>query len=115
LKLVFKNQVSIYSYKSQRSQIYRFSPAHSASDGLKSVKNFSFCVSFHLQNYLIETMQRARIALIGTGRMGDIRAKLMYSNPSVDFVSVVDMNEKKASALADKYSVSYKYVSIASI
>jgi predicted dehydrogenase len=51
-------------------------------------------------------MQKARIALVGTGRMGEIRARLMYCNPIVDFTSVVDMNGEKASALADKYSVS---------
>ena len=44
--------------------------------------------------------------LVGTGRMGDIRAKLMYGNPKIDFCGVVDLNTTVAEALAAKYSVS---------
>jgi len=38
--------------------------------------------------------------------MGDIRAKLMYGNPKIDFCGVVDLNTTVAEALAAKYSAS---------
>lgn len=47
--------------------------------------------------------QRARIVLVGTGRMGDIRAKLMYSNPKIDLCGIVDINTEAASAMASLY------------
>lgn len=37
-------------------------------------------------------LERARMALVGTGRMGEIRAKVMYANPFIDLVSVVDVD-----------------------
>ncbi len=49
--------------------------------------------------------QRARIVLVGTGRMGDIRARLMYSNPKIDLCGIVDINSEAASAMASLYQV----------
>ncbi len=49
--------------------------------------------------------QRARIVLVGTGRMGDIRAKLMYSNPKIDLCGIVDINTEAATAMASLYQV----------
>lgn len=48
--------------------------------------------------------RKARIALVGTGRMGDIRARLMYANPKIDFCGVVDVNQAAAHSLASMYS-----------
>lgn len=49
--------------------------------------------------------QRAKIVLVGTGRMGDIRAKLMYANPKIDLCGVVDISMDAAEKLASKYQV----------
>lgn len=51
-------------------------------------------------------MNRARVVLVGSGRMGHIRASLMYSNPRFDMIGVCDVNEVGAQSLADKYSAS---------
>jgi len=48
--------------------------------------------------------QRARIVLVGTGRMGAIRAKILYGNPKIDFLGVCDINLASAKQLADIYS-----------
>lgn len=49
-------------------------------------------------------MNRAKIALVGTGRMGAIRAKLMYGNPKIELCSVVDVNNTAAEKLANTYN-----------
>jgi len=48
-------------------------------------------------------MNRARVLLVGTGRMGELRASLLRSNPRFDLCGIVDTNIEKAAALADKY------------
>lgn len=50
------------------------------------------------------SLQRARILLIGSGRMGQIRASILYANPRFDFCGVVDVNVDGAKAIAEKYS-----------
>jgi len=49
--------------------------------------------------------KRARIVLVGSGRMGQIRASLLYGNPRFDLCGVVDIDTAGASSLASKYSV----------
>jgi len=49
---------------------------------------------------------RARIVLVGTGRMGAIRGKILYGNPRVEFCGVVDVNEEAAGKLANTFNVS---------
>lgn len=48
--------------------------------------------------------RRARVILVGTGRMGQIRSSLMYANPKFDMVGVCDVNAIGAQAIANKYS-----------
>ena len=52
-------------------------------------------------------MSRAKVVLVGTGRMGAIRAKILYSNPRVNFCGVVDVNEEAATKLATVFNVSF--------
>ena len=49
--------------------------------------------------------RRVRVLLVGTGRMGAIRAKILYANPKFDFLGVCDINLSAAKKLADVYSV----------
>jgi myo-inositol 2-dehydrogenase/D-chiro-inositol 1-dehydrogenase len=49
-------------------------------------------------------LQRARIVLVGSGRMGQIRGSLMYSNPKFDMIGVCDVNTLGAQSLGEKYS-----------
>jgi len=49
-------------------------------------------------------LRRARVLLVGSGRMGQIRGSLMYSSPKFDMVGVCDVNSSGAQSLADKYS-----------
>ena len=53
-----------------------------------------------------EEMKLVNICLVGAGRMGRIRAPLLYSNPTASF-SVVDLSEKLGNALAKKYHSRY--------
>ena len=62
--------------------------------------------NFTLQN----ATRQARVLLVGSGRMGNIRAKALYSSPKYDFVGVVDSNVDEASKLGDMYRVSILYV-----
>jgi len=58
------------------------------------------------------SLNRARVALIGSGRMGQIRASLMYSNPRFDLCCIVDKNLDSAKTLAEKYRAkSYESIS----
>lgn len=43
-----------------------------------------------------------KVCLVGAGRMGRIRAQLLYSNPSTSF-SIVDFSEQQGGALASTY------------
>jgi predicted dehydrogenase len=54
-------------------------------------------------------MNRAKIALVGTGRMGAIRAKLMYGNPRIDLCGIIDLNTTSAQKLANTYDVSSSF------
>lgn len=48
--------------------------------------------------------------LVGSGRMGRIRAKAAFSNPRFEIAGVVDQNVNGAKQLADLYRVrSYSY------
>ena len=49
-------------------------------------------------------MQRARVILIGSGRMGQIRANLMFSNPKFDMIGVCDVNAEGAKSLASRFN-----------
>jgi len=49
------------------------------------------------------TLSAARVALIGSGRMGQIRASLMYANPRFDLCGIIDNNIDAATSLASKY------------
>jgi len=49
---------------------------------------------------------QARILLVGSGRMGYIRAKAIYSNPHFEFSGIVDLNAEQAAELGEIYRVS---------
>lgn len=49
-------------------------------------------------------LQRARIVLVGSGRMGQIRGSLMYSNPRFDMIGVCDVYNAGAESLGEKFS-----------
>lgn len=48
---------------------------------------------------------KCRIALIGAGRMGQLRASILYGNPRIEFSYVVEPAETLGQALADKYGL----------
>ena len=52
------------------------------------------------------TKKKGGIIVIGSGRMGQIRAGIIYSNPRLKIIGIVDLNLNGAKELADKYSVS---------
>jgi predicted dehydrogenase len=49
--------------------------------------------------------KRLRTAIVGTGKMGAIHAKVYEQLEQSDFVAVVDVNTEKAKTLAEKYNV----------
>lgn len=49
--------------------------------------------------------RRARVVVVGGGRMGHIRSSILYANPRFDLVGVLDTNLDSAIALADTYQV----------
>jgi len=49
--------------------------------------------------------EKARVAVIGSGRMGAIRGSILQANPKFDFAGVIDVNLEGATALANKYGV----------
>jgi myo-inositol 2-dehydrogenase/D-chiro-inositol 1-dehydrogenase len=54
----------------------------------------------------------AKVILVGTGRMGSIRASAIFGNPKLTLASVVDANASAAAALANKYRVPSSYGSL---
>ena len=55
-------------------------------------------------------LQQARVLLVGSGRMGNIRAQCIFSNPRFEFAGIVDENPIAAKPLADVYRVSSIFV-----
>lgn len=55
-------------------------------------------------SFTTTAMRRARVVLVGTGRMGQIRSSLMYANPKFDMIGVCDINAIGAQTLANQYS-----------
>jgi len=49
---------------------------------------------------------KARVLVLGSGRMGLIRCSILRGNPRFDVRGVVDTNPAAAKTLADKYGVS---------
>ena len=64
---------------------------------------------------LLRHTQQTRVLLIGSGRMGNIRAAAMYSNPRFDLCGVVDSNVDEASKLANTYHVRTRIIVLCSI
>mmetsp|Transcript_2015 Transcript_2015/g.2964 ORF Transcript_2015/g.2964 Transcript_2015/m.2964 type:complete len:355 (+) Transcript_2015:297-1361(+) len=50
-----------------------------------------------------QSFARAKVVVVGSGRMGQIRSSLLYANPRFDLVGIVDVNFEGATALAQKY------------
>ena len=49
--------------------------------------------------------RRAKVVVVGSGRMGHIRSSLIYANPRFELCGIVDMNFDSAAAMADTYRV----------
>ena len=52
-----------------------------------------------------EGRRRARVLVVGTGRMGKIRASCVYSNPRFELCGIVDPEISGAVQLAEQYGV----------
>jgi myo-inositol 2-dehydrogenase / D-chiro-inositol 1-dehydrogenase len=50
--------------------------------------------------------RKARVVLVGSGRMGHIRASLLRGNPRLDLVGIVDKDRDAGRALGEMYGVS---------
>lgn len=48
---------------------------------------------------------KTRVLVVGSGRMGTIRAALVQSNPRYDLAGIVDPVWDRAKSLADKHGV----------
>ena len=48
----------------------------------------------------------ARVILVGSGRMGHIRANAIYGNPRLELGGIVDSNVEEAAKLGEYYQVS---------
>jgi myo-inositol 2-dehydrogenase/D-chiro-inositol 1-dehydrogenase len=57
-------------------------------------------------SFVSSSLRQARVVLVGSGRMGQIRGSLMYSNPKFEMIGVCDVNASGAKSLAEKYSAS---------
>ena len=53
-----------------------------------------------------EVPKRARVVVVGSGRMGHIRSSLLYANPRFEIAGIVDINHDGAANLANIYGVS---------
>ena len=52
-------------------------------------------------------MEKLRIAVVGAGFIGELHARILYEYPLAELVSVVDIREETAKAVADRYGCSY--------
>ena len=64
------------------------------------------CLGDNKRSVEATIMNRTRLILVGTGRMGAIRAQAMFSNPKIELCGVCDVNLSAAESLARTYSVS---------
>ena len=49
--------------------------------------------------------RRAKVVVVGSGRMGQIRSSLIYANPRFELCGIVDVNFEGAAAMADVFGV----------
>ena len=59
----------------------------------------------HENGHSANRKRHAKVLLVGSGRMGDIRASLVYANPRMKLCGIVDVNMTAAAALAETYDV----------
>lgn len=48
---------------------------------------------------------RAKVVVVGSGRMGHIRSSLVYANPRFELCGIVDTNFDAAASMADTFGV----------
>mmetsp|Transcript_104 Transcript_104/g.91 ORF Transcript_104/g.91 Transcript_104/m.91 type:complete len:185 (+) Transcript_104:44-598(+) len=69
-------------------------------------------VSTVIPNYVVTTTttkkkKKARVVVVGSGRMGEIRSKLIYANPKMELIGIVssssNSNLKEKQAMAEEY------------
>lgn len=51
--------------------------------------------------------RRAKVVVVGSGRMGHIRSSLIYANPKFELCGIVDTNFDSAAAMADTFRVRF--------
>jgi len=65
--------------------------------------------SFSLQDMgfssLTSLPNQARVVVVGSGRMGQIRSSIIYANPRFELSGIVDVSIEAATKLAEKYRV----------
>ncbi len=54
-------------------------------------------------------MKKLRVGIVGTGYMGELHAKVYVNNPNTEIVAVCDLNETRASAMAQKFGAPRYY------
>lgn len=55
-----------------------------------------------------EVGRRAKVIVVGSGRMGHIRSSLIYANPRFELCGIVDVNMQGASEMAEMFGVRNK-------
>ncbi len=55
----------------------------------------------------MQEMEKPRVGVIGTGRMGQFHVNVLSEMPEVQLVAVADVNAERGRAIADKYRIAY--------
>lgn len=71
--------------------------------GIRSVASAGFKRA--LSSTSTNAASRAKVVVVGSGRMGQIRSSLIYGNPRFELCGIVDTNFEAASLLAHTFSV----------
>ena len=64
--------------------------------------NIHIMATFRPTSMLLRHAQ-ARLLMVGSGRMGHIRAKALYGNPRIELCGIVDINIEQAKELSELY------------
>ena len=65
-------------------------------------------MSFSTTTRRLGLSRRAKVVVVGSGRMGQIRSSLIYANPRFDLCGIVDTNIESASAMAETFGVRFR-------
>jgi myo-inositol 2-dehydrogenase/D-chiro-inositol 1-dehydrogenase len=59
--------------------------------------------AFRSTSMLLRNNAQARVLLVGSGRMGNIRARALYGNPRIQLCGIVDTNIEQTKTLSELY------------